>query len=81
MADEINKTEQVARRILDDYKHNVGDIYSQLVSACTELNLSVEEMNVRWESSSIFDLDKFEGIFFIITGNKYSKEKNENTKI
>jgi hypothetical protein len=63
-----------SKEILYDYKHNIGDVYTQLSSACKELGLPVEGMTERWEKSSIFDLDKFEGIFFILTGKKYSKE-------
>jgi hypothetical protein len=63
----------LSKQIVDDYKHNVGDIYTQLVSACKELSIPVEEMNPRWEKSSIFDLDKVAGIYFILTGETYVK--------
>jgi hypothetical protein len=68
------KTVKVSKRIVDDHKHHIGDIYNLLVSGCNELGLSVEEMNSRWDKSGINDLEKFEGVFFILTGTLYSKE-------
>jgi hypothetical protein len=67
----------MSKNIVDDYKHNVGDIYTQLEKACNDLGLSTGDMKIRWDAASIFDLDRVAGIFFIITGETYVKEETK----
>jgi hypothetical protein len=70
---DYEKAVTLSKQIVDDYKHNVGDIYLQLVSASQQLNMPITEMFNRWEKASINDFDKVAGIFFILTGKTLPK--------
>jgi hypothetical protein len=71
--EKYEKVVQISKEICYNYKHHIGDIFLQLEKANRELGLE-SGMHSRWESTSVFDLEKFEGIFFILTGERYGKD-------
>lgn len=52
-----------------------GDIKMRLLNASEDLQLDFEEVNLRYQSATQSDFDRKEGIYFILTGEKFPSKK------